>query len=278
MTKRIPISFEFFPPKTDAGAEKLHIVHQELQRLNPEFFSITYGAGGSTRERTLATIHDFNGKGTPVAPHLSCIGDDKARIAELLDLYKSQGIDRIVALRGDLPSGQVGLGELPYAQDLVRFIREHSGNHFHIEVAAYPEMHPQADHFDQDIKNFVTKVNAGANAAITQFFFNPDAYFYFVEGIQKQGVNIPVAPGIMPITNASNLIRFADGTGAEIPRWIRKQLASYGDDTASIKAFGHEVIIKLCERLIAGGAPSLHFYTMNNTDPTRQLVTDLGLA
>ena len=278
MTKQIPISFEFFPSKTDVGAEKLKVVHQELQLLNPEFFSITYGAGGSTRERTLSTISDFNGKGTPVAPHLSCIGDDKARIAELLDIYKAQGIDRIVALRGDLPSGQVGLGELPYASDLVRFIREHSGNHFHIEVAAYPEMHPQADHFDQDIKNFVTKVNAGANAAITQFFFNPDAYFYFVEGIQKQGVNIPVAPGIMPITNASNLIRFADGTGAEIPRWIRKQLATYGDDTASIKAFGHEVIIKLCERLIAGGAPSLHFYTMNNTEPTRQLVTNLGLA
>lgn len=278
MTKQVPISFEFFPSKTDVGAEKLKVVHQELQLLNPEFFSITYGAGGSTRERTLSTISDFNGKGTPVAPHLSCIGDDKARIAELLDIYKAQGIDRIVALRGDLPSGQVGLGELPYASDLVRFIREHSGDHFHIEVAAYPEMHPQADHFDQDIKNFVTKVNAGANAAITQFFFNPDAYFYFVEGIQKQGVNIPVAPGIMPINNASNLIRFADGTGAEIPRWIRKQLASYGDDTASIKAFGHEVIIKLCERLIAGGAPSLHFYTMNNTEPTRQLVTDLGLA
>ena len=278
MTKQVPISFEFFPSKTDVGAEKLKVVHQELQLLNPEFFSITYGAGGSTRERTLSTISDFNGKGTPVAPHLSCIGDDKARIAELLDIYKAQGIDRIVALRGDLPSGQVGLGELPYASDLVRFIREHSGDHFHIEVAAYPEMHPQADHFDQDIKNFVTKVNAGANAAITQFFFNPDAYFYFVERIQKQGVNIPVAPGIMPITNASNLIRFADGTGAEIPRWIRKQFASYGDDTASIKAFGHEVIIKLCERLIAGGAPSLHFYTMNNTDPTRQLVTDLGLA
>ncbi len=278
MTKQIPISFEFFPSKTDVGAEKLKVVHQELQLLNPEFFSITYGAGGSTRERTLSTISDFNGKGTPVAPHLSCIGDDKARIAELLDIYKAQGIDRIVALRGDLPSGQVGLGELPYASDLVRFIREHSGDHFHIEVAAYPEMHPQADHFDQDIKNFVTKVNAGANAAITQFFFNPDAYFYFVEGIQKQGVNIPVAPGIMPITNASNLIRFADGTGAEIPRWIRKQLATYGDDTASIKAFGHEVIIKLCERLIAGGAPSLHFYTMNNTEPTRQLVTNLGLA
>ena len=278
MSRHIPISFEFFPPKTDAGAEKLRVVHQELQLLNPEFFSITYGAGGSTRERTLAAINDFNGKGTPVAPHLSCIGDDKARIAELLDLYQSQGINRIVALRGDLPSGQVGLGELPYAEDLVRFIREHSGDHFHIEVAAYPEMHPQADSFDKDIQRFCEKANAGANAALTQFFFNPDAYFYFVDRIQREGVNIPVAPGIMPITNASNLIRFADGTGAEVPRWIRKQLATYGDDTASIKAFGHEVIVKLCERLIAGGAPSLHFYTMNTTDPTRQLVQDLGLA
>ena len=196
---------------------------------------------------------------------------------KLYCIYKSQGIDRIVALRGDLPSGQVGLGELPYAQDLVRFIREHSGNHFHIEVAAYPEMHPQADSFDADIKRFVEKVNAGANAGITQFFFNPDAYFYFIERLEKEGINIPVAPGIMPITNASNLIRFADGTGAEIPRWIRKQLAAYGDDSESIKAFGHEVIVKLCERLIAGGAPTLHFYSMNQTEPTRQLVVDLGL-
>ena len=270
MTKRVPISFEFFPTKTDAGAEKLRLVHQELKVLQPEFFSITYGAGGSTRERTLAAIHDFNGNGQtiPVAPHLSCIGDDKARIAELLDLYKSLGINRIVALRGDLPSGQVGLGELPYAQDLVRFIREHSGDHFHIEVAAYPEMHPQAEYFDADIKHFVEKVNAGANAAITQFFFNPDAYFYFMDRIQQAGVDIAVAPGIMPITNASNLIRFADGTGAEIPRWIRKQLHAYGDDTQSIKAFGHEVVLKMCERLLAGGAPSLHFYSMNQTDPT----------
>ena len=278
MTKRVPISFEFFPPKTDAGAEKLRAVHQDLQQLNQEFFSITYGAVGSTRERTLAAISDFNGKGTPVAPHLSCIGDDKARIAELLDLYKSQGIDRIVALRGDLPSGQVGLGELPYAQDLVRFIREHSGDHFKIEVAAYPEMHPQAESFDLDIQRFAEKVHAGANSAITQFFFNPDAYFYFIERIAKLGVHIPVAPGIMPITNASNLIRFADGTGAEIPRWIRKQLQAYGDDSKSIQAFGHEVVVKLCERLIAGGAPSLHFYTMNHIQPNRQLVTDLGLA
>lgn len=277
MTKRVPISFEFFPPKTDIGAEKLITVHQDLQQLQPEFFSITYGAGGSTRERTLAAIKEFNGKGTPVAPHLSCIGDDKTRIAELLDLYVAQGINKIVALRGDLPSGQVGLGELPYAQDLVRFIREHSGDHFHIEVAAYPEMHPQAETFDQDIQRFTEKVNAGANSAITQFFFNPDAYFYFLDRLQKQGITIPVAPGIMPITNASNLIRFADGTGAEIPRWIRKQLQAYGDDSRSIKAFGHEVILKLCERLIDGGAPSLHFYTMNTTEPTRQLVVDLGL-
>lgn len=277
MTKRVPISFEFFPPKTDIGAEKLITVHQELQQLQPEFFSITYGAGGSTRERTLAAIKEFNGKGTPVAPHLSCIGDDKARIAELLDLYVAQGINKIVALRGDLPSGQVGLGELPYAQDLVRFIREHSGDHFHIEVGAYPEMHPQAETFDQDIQRFSEKVNAGANSAITQFFFNPDAYFYFLDRLQKQGITIPVAPGIMPITNASNLIRFADGTGAEIPRWIRKQLQAYGDDSRSIRAFGHEVILKLCERLIDGGAPSLHFYTMNTTEPTRQLVVDLGL-
>ena len=208
---------------------------------------------------------------------MSCIGDDKARIAELLDLYVAQGINKIVALRGDLPSGQVGLGELPYAQDLVRFIREHSGDHFHIEVAAYPEMHPQAETFDQDIQRFTEKVNAGANSAITQFFFNPDAYFYFLDRLQKQGITIPVAPGIMPITNASNLIRFADGTGAEIPRWIRKQLQAYGDDSRSIRAFGHEVILKLCERLIDGGAPSLHFYTMNTTEPTRQLVVDLGL-
>ncbi|KAA8734847.1 methylenetetrahydrofolate reductase [NAD(P)H] [Acinetobacter qingfengensis] len=278
MSKSIPFSFEFFPPKTDIGAEKLRVVHQELQLLNPDFFSITYGAGGSTRERTLAAITDFNGKGSPIAPHLSCIGDDKSRIAELLDFYQSIGLNRLVALRGDLPSGQVGLGELPYAQDLVRFIREHSGDHFNIEVAAYPEMHPQAENFDQDVQRFVEKVQAGANAAITQFFFNPDAYFYFIERIHKAGVDIPVAPGIMPITNASNLIRFADGTGAEIPRWIRKQLQAYGDDSKSIQAFGHEIVIKLCERLIAGGAPSLHFYTMNNTYPTRQLIKDLDLA
>ncbi len=272
-----PVSFEFFPPKTDAGAEKIKVVHQALQALNPAYFSVTYGAGGSTRERTLSTIDALNGKGAPVAPHLSCIGDSKQRIAELLDLYKSQGINRLVALRGDLPSGQVGLGELPYATDLVRFIREHAGDHFHIEVAAYPEMHPQAASFEADIQRFVEKMQAGADAAITQFFFNPDSYFYFVERVQKAGIDAPIIPGIMPITNASNLIRFADSCGADIPRWVRKQLASYGDDSDSIKAFGHEVVFKLCERLVQGGAPSLHFYSMNQSEPTTQLVKDLGL-
>lgn len=274
----IPISFEFFPPKTDAGAEKLIAVHRELCTLNPSFFSITYGAGGSTRERTLATVNTFNGQTIPVAPHLSCIGDSKARIAELLDIYQSQGISRIVALRGDLPSGQVGLGELPYAQDLVRFIRSHSGDHFHIEVAAYPEIHPQADNFERDLQHFVEKMQAGANAAITQFFFNADSYFYFVERASKLGIDQPISPGIMPITNASSLIRFADSTGADIPRWIRKQLQSYGDDSRSIAAFGHEVVVNLCQRLIDGGAPSLHFYSMNQVEPTARLVHDLGLV
>lgn len=273
-----PISFEFFPPKTDIGAEKLIKVHQQLQQLNPQYFSVTYGAGGSTRDRTLSTIDAIHGQGAPVAPHLSCIGDDRARIAELLDLYKSKGINRLVALRGDLPSGQVGLGELPYATDLVRFIREHSGDHFHVEVAAYPEMHPQAASFEQDIARFVEKVQAGANAAITQFFFNADSYFYFVDRLQKLGVETPIIPGIMPIISASNLIRFADSSGAEIPRWIRKQLAAYGDDSASIKAFGHDIVASLCQRLIDSGVPSLHFYTMNQTEPTQLLVKDLNLG
>lgn len=272
-----PISFEFFPPKTDLGAEKILVVHQELQALNPAYFSVTYGAGGSTRDRTLSTIDAIHGNGAPVAPHLSCIGDDKSRIAELLERYKCQGIRHLVALRGDLPSGQVGLGELPYARDLVEFIRETTGDHFHIEVAAYPEMHPQAESFDQDIERFIDKVKAGANSAITQFFFNADSYFYFVDELAKRGINTPIIPGIMPITNASNLIRFADSSGAEIPRWIRKQLAAYGDDSQRIKEFGHDVVVRLCERLIAGGAPALHFYTMNQTEPTRQLVKDLGL-
>ncbi|MEC7120853.1 MAG: methylenetetrahydrofolate reductase [NAD(P)H] [Pseudomonadota bacterium] len=278
MSMTIPISFEFFPPKTDLGAEKILNVHRELQQLNPAYFSVTYGAGGSTRDRTLSTIDALNGQGTPIAPHLSCIGDSKAKIAELLHRYKDQGIDRLVALRGDLPSGQVGLGELPYARDLVEFIRHETGDHFKIEVAAYPETHPQALSLAQDLQSVVAKFDAGADAAITQFFFNADSYFYFVEQMHQAGIFKPIIPGIMPITNASNLIRFADACGAEIPRWIRKQLADYGDDSASIRAFGHEVVLNLCERLMDGGAQGLHFYTMNQTEPNRQLVLDLGLA
>lgn len=279
MSRNIPISFEFFPPKTDEGAQKILQVHQQLCTLNPSYFSVTYGAGGSTRERTLSTVDNIQQASTiAVAPHLSCIGDNKAEVAALLHRYKNQGIKHLVALRGDLPSGQVGLGEIPYARDLVEFVRQETGDHFHIEVAAYPEMHPQSADYQADLTNFINKAKAGANSAITQFFFNPDAYFYFVEQVRKTGVNIPIVPGIMPITNASNLIRFADGCGADVPRWIRKQLAAYGDDSTSIKAFGEEVIAKLCETLIQGGAPSLHFYTMNMAQPTTRLCKMLGLG
>lgn len=274
----IPISFEFFPPKTDVGAQKLMDVHQTLEGLNPAYFSVTYGAGGSTRERTLATIDAINGRGAPVAPHLSCVGDSRDRLGELLDRYRQQGIAHLVALRGDLPSGQVGWGELPYARDLVAFVRERSGDHFHIEVAAYPEMHPQAQSFQQDIDSLIGKFDAGADSAITQFFFNAESYFHLIDRVQRAGVFKPIIPGIMPITNASNLIRFADMCGADVPRWIRKQLADYGEDADSIRAFGHEVIMTLCERLLAGGAPGLHFYTMNQAEPTRTLVEELGLA
>lgn len=280
-----PFSFEFFPPKTDAGAEKIIQVHAELQALNPKYFSVTYGAGGSTRERTLNTIDALNGKlngqandyVAPVAPHLSCIGDDKARIAELLDHYKSIGINRLVCLRGDLPSGQVGYGELPYARDLVEFVREHSNDHFKIEVAAYPEMHPQAKNFSADIDNLAEKFKAGADEAITQFFYNADSYFYLQEQLAKRGIDKPLVAGIMPITSATNLIRFADSCGADIPRYIRQQLQEYGDDTKAIKQFGYEVVLKLCETLIAGGVPSIHFYTMNKANPNAQFVKDLGL-
>lgn len=280
-----PFSFEFFPPKTDKGAAKILEVHSTLQALGPQYFSVTYGAGGSTRDRTLSTVDAINGKingeansaAAPVAPHLSCIGDNKAKIAELLEHYKSIGINRLVALRGDLPSGQVGYGELPYARDLVEYVREHSGDHFHIEVAAYPEMHPQAQNFTADIDNLVAKFNAGADAAITQFFFNPDSYFYLQDKLVKRGIDKPLIAGIMPITSASNLIRFADSCGADIPRYIRKQLQEFGDDSTAIKQFGYDVVLNLCEKLIAGGVPAIHFYTMNKAEPNAQFVKDLGL-
>ncbi|MFW2176323.1 MULTISPECIES: methylenetetrahydrofolate reductase [NAD(P)H] [unclassified Moraxella] len=274
-------SFEFFPTKTDEGQTKLIHVFDELNALNPTYFSVTYGAGGSTRERTLGIVKALSERSdTPITPHLSCIGDDKAEIGELLDYYKSLGINRIVALRGDLPSGMGGLGELPYALDLVKFIREHSSDYFKIKVACYPEMHPQAKSFEADIDNLVAKYHAGASEAITQFFYNADSYLYLRDALAKKGVSqddFGITAGIMPITNASNLIRFADGCGADIPRFIRKQLADFGDDKQAIKDFGFEVVFKLCERLIAEGVPALHFYSMNHIHPNKELVEALGL-
>lgn len=272
-------SFEFFPPKTDAGVLKLREVYKTLAALRPEYFSVTYGAGGSTRERSLGTVLEIQrDSGCGAAPHLSCIGDSKAELAELLDIYKANGIRHIVALRGDLPSGAgPGSGELAFAADLVRFIRERHGDYFRIEVAAYPECHPQAADLGSDIRHFVHKVRQGADSAITQYFFNADSYFYFVQAAHRQGIDIPIIPGIMPITNFANLVRFSDACGAEIPRWIRRQVSSYGDDTASIQKFGEDVVTDLCSQLLTGGAPGLHFYTMNQAEPTLALWKNLGL-
>ncbi|WP_397380524.1 methylenetetrahydrofolate reductase [NAD(P)H] [Pseudomonas sp.] len=279
MSQERRYSFEFFPTKTDAGHEKLMTVARQLASYKPDFFSCTYGAGGSTRDRTLNTVLQLDGDvKVPTAPHLSCVGDSKAELRELLNLYKNAGIKRIVALRGDLPSGMgMASGELRYANELVNFIREETADHFHIEVAAYPEMHPQARNFEDDIANFVRKAKAGADSAITQYFFNADCYFYFVERVQKLGVDIPVVPGIMPITNYSKLARFSDACGAEIPRWIRKQLEAYGDDTDSIQAYGEQVITEMCERLLQGGAPGLHFYSMNQAEPSLAIWNNLKL-
>ena len=274
-------SFEFFPAKTEQGHEKLLSTYDELNKLSPAYFSVTYGAGGSTRSRTLDIVQALCARGeTDIAPHMSCIGDDKSEIAELLEHYKSLGIKRLVALRGDLPSGQVGMGELPFALDLVKFIREHSGDHFHIEVAAYPEMHPQARSFKLDVDNLVNKYQAGANASITQFFYNADSYLYLRESLEKRGIDTvaqPLVAGIMPITNSSNLMRFADSCGADIPRYVRKQLADFGDDSKAIREFGFEVVFRLCERLINEGVPAMHFYSMNKVEPNKRLVEALGL-
>lgn len=275
-------SFEFFPAKTEVGHEKLLSTFDELNELSPAYFSVTYGAGGSTRDRTLDIVKALIGRSdTPITPHISCIGDNKSQIAELLELYQSLGINRLVALRGDLPSGQVGMGELPFAVDLVRFIREHSGEHFNIEVAAYPEMHPQARSFTFDIDNLVNKYNAGANAAITQFFYNADSYLYLRDALEQRGIDTtknPLVAGIMPITNSSNLIRFADSCGADIPRYLRRQLSDFGDDKKAIREFGFDVVYRLCERLIAEGVPAMHFYSMNKVEPNKRLVETLGLV
>ncbi|EXF46801.1 5,10-methylenetetrahydrofolate reductase [Pseudomonas sp. BAY1663] len=276
---RPSISFEFFPTKTEAGHEKLLNVARQLAGYQPDFFSCTYGAGGSTRDRTLNTVLQLDSEvKVPTAPHLSCVGDSKQELRQLLNIYRDAGIKRIVALRGDLPSG-MGLanGELRHASDLVEFIRVETGDHFHIEVAAYPEMHPQARSFEDDLANFVHKARAGASSAITQYFFNADCYFYFVERVRKLGVDIPVVPGIMPITNYSKLARFSDACGAEIPRWVRKQLEAYGDDIDSIQAFGEQVISEMCEKLLVGGAPGLHFYTLNQAEPSLAIWNNLKL-
>jgi methylenetetrahydrofolate reductase (NADPH) len=263
-----PLSFEFFPPNTPEGLVKLRETRRQLAELKPEFFSVTYGAGGATRDKTLGVVNEIAAEGHAVAPHLSCVGASQAHIAELLTHWKTQGVRRVVALRGDLPSGMVDAGAFRHASDLVSFIRAQTGDWFHIEVAAYPETHPQAVSPDADLEAFVTKVDAGANAAITQYFYNADAYFRFVDAAQARGVRVPIVPGIMPITNYTQLARFSDACGAEIPRWIRLKLAALAEDTASLRAFGHDVVCALCERLLAQGAPGLHFYTLNQPGPS----------
>ncbi|SFI03114.1 methylenetetrahydrofolate reductase [NAD(P)H] [Modicisalibacter xianhensis] len=269
------ISFEFFPPNTDAGREKLLHTRDALAERNPRFFSVTYGAGGSTQARTIHTVNSVRECGINTAPHLSCIGSEKTQLRDLLNQYRDNGINSLVALRGDLPSGMGGIGELRYANELVEFIRAETGDHFEIAVAAYPEAHPQAPSFEHDLQNFVRKVQAGANLAITQYFFSADAYFHFVERAQALGVEAPIVPGIMPITNYTKLARFSDACGADIPRWIRKQLEAYGDDSESIQAFGEEVVSNLCQRLLEGGAPGLHFYTLNQAAPTLKVLDNL---
>jgi methylenetetrahydrofolate reductase (NADPH) len=274
---KLVCSFEFFPPKTPEGSVKLRSTWKLLGQLHPAFFSVTYGAGGSTREGTLSTVLEIRADGHQAAPHLSCVASTRAQLSEVIHAYKGQGIRHVVALRGDLPSGLAAAGEFRYASELVKFIRAETGDWFHIEVAAYPEYHPQARRTHDDLKAFKAKIDAGASGAITQYFYNADAYFHFVEQARAMGVTVPIVPGIMPINNFSQLARFSDACGAEIPRWMRLKLESFGDDTASVKAFGLDVVTELCDRLISGGAPGLHFYTMNMAGPTSTVWHRLGL-
>lgn len=267
----VTVSFEFFPPNTPEGMVKLRATREALAAAQPEFFSVTYGAGGSTREKTLAAVLEIAAEGRPVAPHISCIGTSRETVRELLALYREHGIRRLVALRGDLPSGMVNHGEFRFANELVEFIRAQTGDWFHIEVAAYPEMHPQAPSPQRDLEAFVRKVRAGANSAITQYFFNADAFLRFRDAATAAGVAIPIVPGIMPITNYTQLARFSEACGAEIPRWVRVQLASFGDDRETIRRFGFEVVRDLCDRLVREGVPSLHFYTLNQASPSLEL-------
>lgn len=274
----LPVSFEFFPPKTPEGAEKLRAVRQQLYAQKPEFCSVTYGAGGSTQQGTFDTVGAILAEGVAAASHFSCIGATKASVREQLATLKAMGVQRLVALRGDLPSGYGIGGEFQYASDLVAFIRAETGRDFHIEVAAYPEIHPQAKSPESDLQAFATKVRAGADSAITQYFYSSDAYFRFVEDARRLGADVPVVPGIMPITSSSQLLRFSDACGAEIPRWIRLRLQGYGDDIASIKAFGLDVVTGLCEQLRSAGVPALHFYTMNQSVATLEILRRLQPA
>lgn len=265
-------SIEFFPPKTPEGMDKLRAARAQLaETIQPEFFSVTFGAGGSTRDRTLETVLEIQQEGHEAAPHLSCIGSTRAEIRSIIEAYRQRGIRRIVALRGDQPSGMAEPGELRYASELVEFIRAETGDAFHLEVAAYPEIHPQARSAQDDLKHFAQKMKAGANSAITQYFFNADAYFRFVDEVRALGVEAPIVPGILPIGNFSQLARFSNACGADIPRWIRKRMDGYGDDSASIRAFGLDVVTGMCERLLAGGAPGLHFYTLNQASLTLEI-------
>ena len=272
------VSFEFFPPNTPVGSEKLKTVVQELAVTKPEFFSVTYGAGGSTREKTLATVRDIAAMGFEAAPHLSCVGSTQAGIAEILQTYRAQGIRRLVALRGDLPSGMATAGEFRYASELIEFIRRAQGRDWFIEVAAYPEYHPQQRYARRDLEHFAAKVKAGADSAITQFFFNPDAYFHFVDEVHRLGVTVPIVPGIMPFHNFAKIAQFAARDGIEVPRWVALKMEGFMDDAASIRAFGLDVVARLCERLVAGGAPGLHFYTLNQSSLVLELCRRIGLA
>jgi len=278
MNPPVPISFEFFPPNTPVGVEKLKTVVQELGALSPQYFSVTYGAGGSTRDKTLGAVMDIAAAGFEAAPHLSCVGSTRENIAEILATYRAQNIHRVVALRGDLPSGTATAGEFRYASELVSFIRETQGKDWHIEVAAYPEVHPQQRYAAKDLQHFADKMRAGADGAITQFFFNADAYFHFVDEARKLGVTQPIVPGIMPFHNYGRIAQFAQRDGIDIPRWVQMKMEGFMDDTASIRAFGLDVVTRLCERLIDGGAPGIHFYTLNQSALTLELCKRLGLG
>ena len=279
MSRQQPrISFEYFPPKTEQGKDKLiKETTPALNALNPEFFSVTYGAGGSTRDTTLGVVSTIREAGIDVAPHLSFGGDDEDTVAKLLDTYRERGINRLVALRGDMPSGMGGAMQLVYANQLVAFIRERTGDHFNIEVAAYPEIHPEATSYDSDVQYLKGKLDAGANSAITQYFYNVESYFYFLDQCAAVGIDKPIYAGIMPITNYTNLSRFSRNCGAEIPRWICQRMESYGNDLESVRKFGIELVTQLCQTLLDNGAPGIHFYTMNQVEPTQEIYNNLGL-